>query len=70
MNKNKKEEVPLSYSLRINLGGNKFMTKFFKELEKGFGEALLRNTLFFTLGWTIGTIIKMIVESVMGSKNK
>ena len=69
MNKNKKGGSTPRYLYRY-LGGNLIMNKFFKELENGFSEALTRNVLFFTLGWTIGTIVKLILESFIDSKNK
>lgn len=46
------------------------MLRFFKEMEKGFGEALTKNVLWFTFGWTIGTLIKVIIESFTDSKAK
>lgn len=46
------------------------MNKFFNELEKGYPAALGKQVLWFTVGWCIGTVIKLILESVMGSKNK
>lgn len=46
------------------------MNKFFKNLEEGYGKALSRQILFFTFGWCIGNVIKLIIESFIGSKNK
>lgn len=44
--------------------------RFFNELEKGYGRALTKNILWFTFGWTLGTAVKVIIESVMDSKKK
>lgn len=46
------------------------MTRFFKEMEKGFGEALTKNILYFTIGWCLGTAVKVIIESFTDSKAK
>lgn len=46
------------------------MNKFFRDLERGYGEALTRNILFFTVGWCLGNIIKVIIESFTDSKAK
>ena len=46
------------------------MNRFFKELEKGYPAALGKNVLFFTFGWCIGTVIKIIIESFIDSKAK
>lgn len=46
------------------------MNKFFKNLEKGYGKALSNQILYFTIGWIIGTGIKIVIESFIDSKNK
>lgn len=44
--------------------------KFFKELENGYTAALGKQVLWFTVGWIIGTAVKIIIESFIDSKNK
>lgn len=46
------------------------MLKFFEELEKGYPSALAKQVLWFTVGWCIGTAVKVILESLFDSKNK
>lgn len=46
------------------------MNRFFNEVEKGYPAALAKQILWFTFGWTIGTVIKIIVESFIDSKTK
>jgi len=33
------------------------MTRFFRELEKGYGSALTNQILYFTIGWCLGTAV-------------
>lgn len=46
------------------------MNRFFNELEKGYASALGKQVLWFTVGWCLGTAVKIIIESFIGSKNK
>ncbi len=46
------------------------MNKFFRDLERGYASALGKNILWFTFGWTIGTAVKIIIESFTDSKAK
>lgn len=69
VNKNKKEVSTPGYSLRITRG-KYCMNRFFNNLEKGYAEALGKNILWFTVGWCLGNIIKVIIESFTDSKDK
>lgn len=46
------------------------MNKFFKNLEKGYPTALANQILWFTFGWFLGAIVKVILESIKDSKTK
>jgi len=46
------------------------MTRFFREVEKGYSKVLINQILYFTIGWCLGTAVKLIIESFIDSKTK